>query len=245
MIRKAQISGVLFLLSLLHPNVEAQNFSEVIKVVASDRDYVDWFGWSVSISDNFAIVGALLDTDDSTGGDAGAAYIFEIDNGGNWIEVQKILSSDREKFDKFGCSVSISGNYAIIGAFAENEDASGGNTIGDTGSAYIFKRDSTGNWAEVLRRWGPYFIGGGAIFLASLVAVVTLLPRGEWWVVEGDRGRARMAGILFEVIQISAPVDENFKPESSSRQSSRARQSPSSTTPARSSGSCRKPTSSA
>ena len=41
----------------------------------------------------------------------------------NWFEMQKIVASDRAANDRFGYSVSSSGNYAIVGAWNEDEDA--------------------------------------------------------------------------------------------------------------------------
>ncbi|MBN4052304.1 T9SS type A sorting domain-containing protein, partial [Sphingobacteriaceae bacterium AH-315-L07] len=121
------------------------NWTEVQKIVASDRDGGEWFGSSIFISDNYVIVGA------PKGGAifGGAAYIFEQDSNGTWIEVQKIAASDKESNDRFGWSVSLSNNHAIVGAYKEDEDASGANTMDEAGSAYIFERCSSGNWIEV------------------------------------------------------------------------------------------------
>ena len=99
------------------------------KLLVSDCVY---FGVSVSISADFAIVGAPYDDDLS-----GSAYIFKW-NGTNWVEQQKLIASEGAANSYFGCSVSISGDYAIVGA--------DGNDAG-TGSAYIFKRDGT-SWVE-------------------------------------------------------------------------------------------------
>ena len=66
----------------------------------------------------------------------------------NWDEIIKSVASDRAGADLFGFSVSVSGDYAIVGARLEDEDASGGNTLLDPGSAYIFK-NTGGTWTEV------------------------------------------------------------------------------------------------
>ena len=105
------------------------------KIVSSDTAGGDRFGQSVSISGNYAIVGA--DYEDTGGSNAGSAYIFEIDVDGSWNQVQKIQASDRGGQDYFGCSVSISGNYAIVGAY---------NKSSGTGAAYIFERNENGTW---------------------------------------------------------------------------------------------------
>lgn len=131
--------------------LSAQNYAQVAKLVASDRDEEANYGKSVSISGNYAVSGAIAEDFDANASnyieDAGAAYIIE-KSGNNWQEVKKLVASDRASMDYFGSSVSISGNYIIVGAWGEDEDASGGNTMSQAGSAYIFERIG-GTWVEV------------------------------------------------------------------------------------------------
>ena len=128
----------------------AQEWDRVIKVVSSDRAANDHFGYSVAISGNFAIVGARFEDQDSSGTDslskAGAAYIFS-KSGDTWIQEQKLIASDRTADDLFGMSVAISGNYAIIGAYQQDEDASGTNTLINAGAAYIFYNNGA-TWVQ-------------------------------------------------------------------------------------------------
>ncbi|MBK7148920.1 MAG: FG-GAP repeat protein [Bacteroidetes bacterium] len=66
--------------------------------------------------------------------------IFFRTSGSTWAQQQKIVA-DRlapATNDYFGYSVAISGDYAIVGAYQEDEDAAGGATALDAGSAYIF-----------------------------------------------------------------------------------------------------------
>jgi hypothetical protein len=142
---------LLFFLGSSTNTVFAQNWDQIIKVVASDRGNWDRFGYSVAISGDYAIVGAHFEDEDSTGANtvesAGSAYIFK-NNAGTWSQVQKIVASDRDVGDYFGLSVAISGDYAIVGAWQEDEDSTGGNTLSRAGSAYIFKNNA-GTWSEV------------------------------------------------------------------------------------------------
>lgn len=128
----------------------AQDWDQVIKAVASDRAANDHFGYSVAISGNFAIVGACFEDQDSIGIDslskAGSAYIFT-KSGDTWIQEQKLVASDRAADDEFGMSVAISGNYAIVGAYQQDEDASGTNTLINAGAAYIFYNDGS-TWVQ-------------------------------------------------------------------------------------------------
>ena len=89
----------------------------------------DWFGWSVSISGNRAIIGAPL-KDESGLTNAGAVYIYEYDTDSDtWIQMQKLVETTA--LIKFGVSVAIMDDYAVIGC--------GGSFTLNTGEAYIFK----------------------------------------------------------------------------------------------------------
>ncbi|MDQ6477975.1 T9SS type A sorting domain-containing protein [Dyadobacter sp. LHD-138] len=155
---KMVLFSAIFLTSTF--NTFAQNWNQLIKITAqnnggsSARSAVDLYGNSVSISGNYAIVGAHFEDEDVNGlntvTNTGAAYIL-YNNAGNWVQVKKITAPIRETFDEFGISVSISGDYAIVGAYAEDENALETNTLAGSGSAYIFKKDQgeTDNWGLV------------------------------------------------------------------------------------------------
>jgi len=117
-------------------------WTEQQKILASDAQASDNFGWSVSISSdgNTAIVGSY--GEDTGGSLAGSAYMYTR-SGGVWTQQQKIQASDVQGGDRFGYTVSMSsdGNTAIIGAYHEDTGASG------AGSAYIFTQ-SGGVWTQ-------------------------------------------------------------------------------------------------
>ena len=156
------------------------NWTQAQKLTASDRAAFDYFGHSVSISGDYAIVGAYGESEDASGANyqdaAGSAYIFERDGSGNWTQAQKLTASDRAAFDWFGYFVSISGDYAIVGAYAEDEDASGANTQSLAGFAYIFERDGLGNWTQAQkltasdRAAGDWF--GSSVSISGDYAIV-------------------------------------------------------------------------
>jgi hypothetical protein len=123
----------------------ADNWGQVQKLTVDDAEAYDYFGHSVSISGDLAVVGAP--NDDDGGSNSGAAYIFARDQGGadNWGQVQKLTADDAEASDRFGRTVSISGDLLMVGA--PNDDDGGSNS----GAAYIFARDQGGadNWGQV------------------------------------------------------------------------------------------------
>ena len=98
----------------------------------------DWFGHSVSVYNNTAVIGAFYD--DDNGLDSGAAYIFERDHTGSWTQTK--LPATNAAGDWFGWSVSVYNNTAVIGAFLDGDNGS------NSGSAYVFERDSTGSWTQ-------------------------------------------------------------------------------------------------
>ena len=124
----------------------ADNWGEVKRLLSSDRDVSDHFGWSVALSSDTAVVSALFE--DAGGDAAGAAYVFVRTEGGvdNWGEVEKLTASDAQADDQFGISVAISGETVIVGATFFLRF--GGSKVG---AAYIFQRDAGGadNWGEV------------------------------------------------------------------------------------------------
>src|SRR5210317_585562 len=95
------------------------------KIVATDPEQNDQFGYSVSISDdgNTAIVGVRGDDGPPSAPvtDAGAAYIFT-KSSGSWDTGTKIRATDPGTSYVFGHSVSISGdgNTAIVGAYSHD-----------------------------------------------------------------------------------------------------------------------------
>jgi uncharacterized repeat protein (TIGR01451 family) len=114
------------------------SWSQADKLTASDGAAGDWFGWSVSLSGDRALIGANLDDDSGT--DSGSAYVFDF-NGTSWSETDKLMPPDGAASDEFGYSVSLSGDRALIGARLDDDRGS------DSGSAYVFDFDGSA-WSE-------------------------------------------------------------------------------------------------
>ncbi len=114
------------------------NWGLVTKLTASDGAAGDFFGISVSISGYKAVIGSR-----GSSGARGAAYVFGQDESRNWVQVAKLTAPDGAPGDVFGEAVSISGNVAVIGAWAADDAGA------YSGSAYVFENIS-GAWT--LRR---------------------------------------------------------------------------------------------
>ncbi|WP_405575899.1 LamG-like jellyroll fold domain-containing protein [Winogradskyella sp. Asnod2-B02-A] len=136
--KKQILLSLSLIVSTIYLTLNAQNWNEIINATASDAGTGDYFGYSVAIDGDYAIVGANLN--DDAGGSSGSAYIF-VRSGNNWTAQTKLTASDAAAGDQFGTTVAIDGDYAIVGAYA-NSDAGG-----SSGSAYIFER-SGNSWTE-------------------------------------------------------------------------------------------------
>jgi len=100
------------------------------KLTASDAAEGDFFGISVSVSGDTAVVGA--DLDDGTG----SACVFTR-SGSTWTQQAKLTASDAAEGDGFGYCVSVSGDTAVVGADLDD----------GTGSAYVFTRSGS-TWTQ-------------------------------------------------------------------------------------------------
>lgn len=97
----------------------------------------DWFGVSVSIDGSYAIVGAYQSDLSQNKPDQGAAVIFRYD-GNSWVMTQTMYNMDGKPYDKFGNSVAISGDYAVVGIY--NHDSGSNAVQADVGAAIIYRR---------------------------------------------------------------------------------------------------------
>gem|GEM_PF-1751644 len=101
-------------------------------LTASDSAMLDEFGYSVSLDNQFAAIGAQWD--DDNGNNSGSIYVFE-QPGTGWAdmtETAKVSASDGAEYDYLGRSTSISGNVIVSGAPFKDEVSS------SEGASYIF-----------------------------------------------------------------------------------------------------------
>lgn len=210
-------------------------WGQVKKITAPVRAIGDYFGWSVSISRNTVIAGAYSESEDAqeinTLSSSGSAYLFTKDQGGvdNWGLVKKITPISREANDRFGTSVAVSGDIAIVGAPGEDEDALETNTVESTGSAYILYRNEGGteNWGQVkkltssTRTTGDKFgssvaIDGGLVIVGSIgededaLNDNTVFDAGAAYIFKKDNGGANNWGIVQKLVASVRASGNNF-----------------------------------
>jgi hypothetical protein len=128
--------------------------TETQKLVLADPSaaHEDEFGYSAAISENHIFIGTLKA--EGGGTDRGAIYIFERNPDDTWgvphptipgagAQSASFNADDANDEGRFGISVAIDGDWAVVGASNGN-----GNTA-NSGTAYIFKYDTlSGYWAQ-------------------------------------------------------------------------------------------------
>jgi len=193
------------------------NWGEVAKLIASDPENVDYFGYSVAISGDTVVVGAP--GEDGLGTNRGAAYVFDRNEGGtdNWGEVAKLTASDPEDDDDFGFSVALSGDTVVVGSVYE--DGLGINR----GAAYIFDRDEGGtdNWGEVVKLtasdpedsdWFGHSvtINGDYVMVGASLEDGTGTNRGSVYIFDRNYGGADNWGEVAKLIASDAEDGDEF-----------------------------------
>jgi len=110
------------------------SWTQAAKLVPTDAEPNRFFGFSVDVSGNNVLVGAI--GEDDAGLRSGAAYVFSKVNG-SWTQAAKLTAPDGAAGDLFGAKVSISGNVAVVGA---SQDDDGGT---NSGSAHVYEFNGT------------------------------------------------------------------------------------------------------
>ncbi|MBI4880227.1 MAG: FG-GAP repeat protein [Planctomycetes bacterium] len=137
-------------------------WNEQAYLKASNSSAGDLFGWSLSMSEDTVVVGALGEDSSATGvngdqgsngaADSGAAYVF-VRSGTTWSQQAYVKASNTGAYHQFGCSVSVSGDRLVVGADCESSSATGvngdqsDNSAAVAGAAYTFTRSGT-TWSQ-------------------------------------------------------------------------------------------------
>lgn len=178
-----------------------ETWSQQAYVKPSNTAFNGQFGYSVSLSEDTLAVGAALEGTSLTS-EAGAVYVF-VHNGGVWSEQASLKGSNTESGDRFGYSVSLSGDTLAIGAIGEQSAASGingdqtDNSLSTAGAVYVFIRsDNTWIQQAYLKASNPVFGGrfGYSVSLFSdMLAVGAIGERSAATGINGDQADTSLA----------------------------------------------------
>jgi hypothetical protein len=185
------------------------------KLRAPDATSYHFFGESVSIDTDTLVVGAPGDA--NAGANSGAAYIFERNQAGTWGPAKKLTASDAAAGDRFGGSVSISGDTIVVGAWGE-----GGPGL-EFGAAYVFERNlgGPGNWGQVKKltasdasEWQHFGVGvsvsGDTIAVGADGDQALGLYTGAAYVFERNLGGPGNWGEAKKLTASDAAEDQHF-----------------------------------
>ncbi len=142
-------------------------WNQEVFLKASNGDEEDYFGNSVAISGDTAVVASRYESSNQssvTNGEtssadnnatrAGAVYVYRR-KGTSWIQEAYLKAPNPDALDYFGTSVAISGDTIVVGAPGESSNqntvtngstASSNNSATNSGAAYVFKRTGS-TWA--------------------------------------------------------------------------------------------------
>ncbi|MCG3129013.1 MAG: hypothetical protein CHACPFDD_03909 [Phycisphaerae bacterium] len=159
-------------------------WSQEAYLKASNAEGGDNFG-SVSVSGDTIVVGAYSEDSSATGvngdqndngaSDSGAAYVFVCDASGEWTQQAYLKASNAEASDAFGARAAVSGDTIVVGAVGEDSKATGVNgnqaddSAADSGAAYVFVRDGSGEWRQEAYLKGSVF--GFYVYFGRAVGV--------------------------------------------------------------------------
>lgn len=172
------------------------------------------FGYSVAIEGNMALVGSPLSDE---GGDLsrGSAYLFQR-QGESWVEQYRLFSEDGAAGDRFGYSVNLSGDTAIVSAPMRYDGP------GDVGAVYMYRRASSdwmpearfspsdlqvvgefawavalnGDWAFVTLRESAVNASGVLLLLVRRDGVWS--KQAEWPLTDGSTGEVLSSVLAFD-----------------------------------------------
>lgn len=134
---------------------------------AGNADDLDRFGSSLAVAGDRVLIGAPFEASNATGvnGDgsdnslsnAGAAYLFERDASGDYLQTAYLKASNSASGtdNQFGNALALSGDVLAIAAWQEDSGSAGIN--GDqtdtsataAGAVYLFELTAAGSWAQI------------------------------------------------------------------------------------------------
>jgi hypothetical protein len=127
---------------------DGATWSQQAYLKASNPDFFDLFGSSVSLSGDTLAVGAPGESSSSASNQAnnsavsaGAVYMF-VRTGTTWSQQAYVKASSIAAGDNFGTSVALSGDTLAVGAPGDPFDL-----VAQTGAAYVFRRSGT-QWTQ-------------------------------------------------------------------------------------------------
>lgn len=139
---------------LFERDSEADQWREAARLVPNLCQPGEFFGRSVALSGNRALVAASAESFASKS--SNAAYLFERDSTGTWHQVARLKADSDEEEGPFAASVSLDGDRALVTTWGDPSNGRFG------GAAYIFEYDAaTDTWQRKARFTGSRGVEAG------------------------------------------------------------------------------------
>ena len=161
---------------------ESGEWSEHSKLMGTDVEPNEWFGQSLAVDGDIALIGVPRKN-----GDTGIVFVYRYDPGADaWVESTVLTGDGTGENSQFGSSVAIRDGRAVVGAVGE-DDAEG--------RAYSFALDEeSGAWRQV-GRISPFDEGNGGSQFAS---AFHFGDREIWSGAPGADGSGRIYRLMFD-----------------------------------------------
>lgn len=175
--------GFLLLLSGVLPGMAE---GQITRISPPDTTSGTWFGTSVAIDGEWAVIGAT--GDDGCGENAGAAWVYRAVNSDQWVLDARLTSSDCGAEHFFGNEVKVDGGRIVVSSFRTFVNREISNAV------HVFERQDT-VWVQTARIVSPDDSESGP-FAASLDLdgdTILITSSGDT-----SRGSINGKGFIFE-----------------------------------------------
>lgn len=156
------------------------------RLMATDPEAGDNFGYSVDMNDDFLVVGAPFESG-SGGSDRGAVYVYRRTGTNSYGSGVKLTASDGVDGDQFGYSVSIAPGMIVVGAPYVN----GGSYYG---AAYVFRNTGSNTWTQEKKLISSNPAANEAF---GYSVSISNLYAGDYYVIAGAPGKNSNAGVIY------------------------------------------------
>jgi hypothetical protein len=119
-------------------------WNEVQQILPPVFDSWIQFGSGISVDGDYAVFGG---SSPSGGGTGSSVDIFKRDSNKTWQYDTTISGNDTVNIRSFGWSFNLHKNFLMVGS--ESDETSVQWNYTQSGRAYLFKRDNSGNWTQV------------------------------------------------------------------------------------------------
>ena len=153
-------------------------WSQQAELSDPDAATQDWFGTSVALSGDTALVDAEGKTVNGQKA-AGAVYVFTR-TGTTWSQQTELADPDAAGNDVFGTSVALSGDTALVGDY--NKTVAG---QGSAGAAYVYTRTGT-TWSQQAELTASDAACGDGLGISVALSGDTALVGAAWKTVSGQ-----------------------------------------------------------